>query len=47
MNETPIHIADTGATAVPEPSTPVLTLLGLGAAGLRVWRARKQAQEKL
>lgn len=39
-----IHIADTGAQQVPEPSTPALTLLGLGAAGLRAWRARKKAR---
>ena len=26
---------------VPEPSTAALTLLGLGAAGIRAWRARK------
>ncbi len=37
--DTPIYTAD-----VPEPSTPALTLLGLGAAGLRAWRARKKAQ---
>jgi len=42
--DTPIHIADTGAQQVPEPSTPALTLLGLGAAGLRAWRARKKAR---
>ncbi len=41
--DTPIHIADT-TNAIPEPSTPALTLLGLGAAGLRAWRARKQAR---
>ncbi len=44
-NDTPggsIRIADTGS-AIPEPSTPALTLLGLGAAGLRAWRARKRA----
>ena len=41
--DTPIHIADT-INAIPEPSTLALTLLGLGAAGLRAWRARKQAQ---
>ena len=27
---------------VPEPSTAALTLLGLGAAGVRAWRARKK-----
>ena len=41
--DTPIHIADT-TNAIPEPSTPALTLLGLGAAGLRAWRARKRAR---
>lgn len=29
---------------VPEPSTPSLALIGLGAAGVRMWRARKKLQ---
>lgn len=32
-----------GASSVPEPATPSLLLIGLGAGGLRAWRRRKQA----
>lgn len=39
-----IKVGDTGqSSAVPEPDTLSLTLLGLGAGGLRAWRKRKQA----
>ena len=39
-----IKVGDTGQTsAVPEPGTLSLTLLGLGAGGVRAWRKRKQA----
>jgi len=39
-----IAVGDTGQTTnVPEPDTLSLTLLGLGAAGIRSWRQRKQA----
>jgi hypothetical protein len=35
-----IHV--TGFESVPAPSTPALTLLGLGAAGLVAWRTRRK-----
>jgi hypothetical protein len=38
---TPIHIADTGAAAVPEPGS--LALLAAGAGGLLAWRRRRSA----
>jgi hypothetical protein len=43
---TPVHvtaIAD-NVTTIPEPGTASLTLLGLGAGGVRAWRARKKAE---
>jgi len=41
--DTGIHVPDTGAAGVPEPSTPALALLGLGAAGVARWRKGKRA----
>ena len=39
-----IKVGDTGqSSAVPEPGTLSLTLLGLGAGGIRAWRKHKQA----
>ncbi len=39
-NETPGELIQVGQT-IPEPDTLSLTLLGLGAAGVRAWRRRK------
>ncbi|HYN62927.1 MAG TPA: PEP-CTERM sorting domain-containing protein, partial [Rubrivivax sp.] len=44
-NDTPdgaVHVED--ITAVPEPGTAALALLGLGAGGLRAWRSRRKAE---
>ena len=40
--DTPIHIAGTGAVAVPLPTASSLGLLGLGAAGVMAWRKRRK-----
>lgn len=36
-----------GGVQVPEPSTPSLALIGLGAAGVRMWRTRKKLQAEV
>lgn len=45
-NDTPdgsIKVGQTASISIPEPSTPSLLLIGMGAAGIRAWRRRKQA----
>ena len=39
---TPILAGDTGPTAVPEPTSSALALIAMGAAGLAIYRKRKQ-----
>ena len=39
-----INVGETGVSAVPEPSSLSLALIGLGAGGVLAWRRRKQAQ---